>query len=84
MPCVSTQELEDYISDLSRSLCMVIGDKAGPVSSGGSKEVAHLPWPAYCLSKATLNAITRILATIDERHVTAVCPGDVATGKQQR
>lgn len=47
------------------------------------------PWPAYCLSKAALNAATRILGTSTHTRaqglaVTAVCPGDVLTGARSR
>lgn len=47
------------------------------------------PWPAYCLSKAVLNAATRILGTSTHTRaqglaVTAVCPGDVLTGARSR
>lgn len=42
-------------------------------------EYAHGPTPAYSVSKAFLNAVTRVMADACAEHVVinAVCPGDV-------
>lgn len=52
------QELERYTAEVVR--------KPPP------NEIAHLPWPAYCFSKAALNAATRILHEAEEGHARSV------------
>ena len=47
------------------------------------EDISPLPWPAYTLSKAMLNAATRIFASSSEYknniRFIAICPGDVDT-----
>ena len=59
--------------------------KAAPPRNAFGAEPAHSRTPAYALSKAALNALTRIAAAKlpapESRgvRVSAVCPGDVLT-----
>lgn len=59
--------------------------RASPPRNSFNTAPAHGPTPAYSLSKAALNALTRIAAAELPRPelcgvlISAVCPGDVST-----
>ncbi len=64
-PISPRQELERYTAQ-------VASKQAGPGRALPRHEIAHLRWPAYCFSKATLNAATRLLHAAEEEHRLAV------------
>jgi len=76
-PALRARFLDDALD--VEGLVALVDEFAGAVAEG--KHSAQ-GWPssAYRVSKAALNALTRILAKRSERvHVNAVCPGWVQT-----
>ena len=55
--------------------------RASPPQDAFGEAPAHSPTPAYSISKAALNALTRIAAPPETSgvRISAVCPGDVLT-----
>jgi NAD(P)-dependent dehydrogenase (short-subunit alcohol dehydrogenase family) len=64
---------------LSLDALLALIDEFVDAVKSGQHERKGWPSSAYRVSKASLNAVTRILARDQRRHVNAVCPGWVRT-----
>lgn len=85
--CTALQDMLSSVTSVSELNALVRGLTDGTILGG--TELAYGPTPAYSVSKAALNAFTRIVGSEisgleaadarDQMRIVAVCPGDVDT-----